>query len=148
MSGSITITSSEPKVMTALLDFVADVPCDDPTKTLVTINNDGSDTSSPSTPVLLGAHARIVVKLDHVREQLAKMPHTPDGTLVVLGETVVWRRRYDDTLLHGVVVGVDVADKTVHAKWYSGDKFVYEQTVSMVDCYGSEASLLKGESNA
>lgn len=78
---------------------------------------------------------------------LAKMPRTPDGVLVVLGETVVWRIRHDGVVLHGVAVGIDVADKTVHAKWYAGDEYAYEQTVAMSHCYGSESALIAGKEN-
>jgi hypothetical protein len=84
-------------------------------------------------------------RLVDLATQLATMPRTPDGTLVVLGETVLWRRRYGGAILHGVAVGVDVADKTFHAKWHDGDEARYEQTVAMSRCYGSEASLLKAE---
>jgi hypothetical protein len=85
---------------------------------------------------------------DGLATQLAKMKHTQDGVLVVLGKTIIWRTRYDGMDLHGVVVGMDVVDKTFHARWYENMDFRYEQTVAMSRCYGSEAALLKGESNA
>lgn len=77
------------------------------------------------------------------RKDLAAMPRTPDGTLVVLGETELWRLRHDGAMLHGVIVGIDIADKTVHAKWFCGANFAYEQTVAMRHCRGTEAAIIE-----
>ena len=90
----------------------------------------------------------VLSQLAEAEKQLAKMPHTQDGVLIVLGKTIIWRTRYDGMDLHGVVVGIDVADKTFHARWYENNNFRYEQTVAMIHCYGSKAELLKAKTNA
>ena len=82
---------------------------------------------------------------DRLTTDLAKMPHTPDGTLVVLGETTLWTRHRGETAKcwpwqitrHAGVM-------FVLGQWMDGCTS-FTQEVMLSDCYGSEAALTKAE---
>ncbi len=94
------------------------------------------------------------VARDDLAQQLAKMPHTPDGALVVLGET----RLYCPATRGGVIgtcipykisVGYiqrgETPEPLVTGAWRFNDAHSVIQSVPLSWCYGSEASLLKAE---
>lgn len=79
---------------------------------------------------------------------LAKMPRTPDGTLVVLGETRLYTRRRGEVAECTPWQITRQAGMTfVVGAWRDGCT-VTTQEVMLPQCYGSEAALLKGESDA
>ncbi len=81
-------------------------------------------------------------------EQLAKMPRTPDGTLVVLGETELYTRsRGEVAECTPWQITRQAGITYVMGVWRDGCSAV-TQEVMLSRCYGSEASLLKGETNA
>lgn len=82
---------------------------------------------------------------------LAKMPRTPDGVLVVLGETTLYTR-YSDCICHGVPLaikhrrnGVGKASTVlVEPRWWYGEGLQFcRWSAPLEDCYGSDANLLK-----
>lgn len=81
-------------------------------------------------------------------DDLAEMPRTPDGVLVVLGETVLWRRSCHGELLNGIVTSLSLGHECVLciASWESpaGEPRGHNM-IDFSTCRGSEAELLKAE---
>lgn len=79
--------------------------------------------------------------------ELAKRPRTPDGTLVVLGETELWTRHRGETAncwpwqltRHAGIM-------FVLGQWRDGCTS-FTQEFMLSQCYGTEAALLESEGN-
>ena len=90
----------------------------------------------------------LINERNRYRDQLAKMPRTPDGVLVVLGETTAWRRSCRGEVVFGKVCTIAVGLRGVlcGATWIAttGEQRGYALT-DFATCYGSEAKLLEAE---
>jgi hypothetical protein len=89
-------------------------------------------------------HEKRIAELD---AQLAKMSHTPDGVLVVLGETTLYVRAHGWNE-HGKVDGFDKGNDgeiIVYGYWSDPAGGRYRGQRNLSDCYGSEAALIESE---
>ncbi len=86
-----------------------------------------------------------------LRDQLAAMPRTPDGTLVVLGVTTLWNRQSDGRVFsckpHTLLLGGDDG-VSVSGPWLTNKGERISGPIRLSQCYGSESALTKGESDA